>query len=407
MTLQDFAYLGNQITEESYSGDLERTVIDRNGATVATLKAESYNGMARLDYAAVLRSIQENEGVGTLAAGCIRTDRDYALQVLANINSVDYIFVRGVAQRSSIAATAFKFLTNMPELRHYAGYPLTVSYIINNASATSWYVRLDGILYESQSALANMAQVLKAHATSDLKQAPQSETVAPYIDISYTGTLTRYYFAGQSGVAGRPYLWKTGANVEWKEMSSASKIPAVGDTIYTIGRPMQEWPYTVRAVANAAPYTFGKLELVNQAVTRDTIQVREMPVPAHPFYVRWVNTKGGWDYFMFACNQKQTNTLTKNDTYEPYVLYYGRYGVRSSYNKAATTVVEVSTGIIDRATLESVLECVYSPLVQLYDEATSSWIEIQPKTDKQEIMADQPTGEVMMSFELPTPQLNK
>lgn len=404
MTLQDFAYLGNQITEESYSGNLERTVIDRNGATVATLKAEAYNGMARLDYAAVLRSIQENEGVDTLAPGCLRTDKDYALQVLANINSVDYIFVRGVAQRSSIAATAFKFLTNMPELRHYDGYPLTVSYLINNTSATSWYVRLDGILYESQSALANMAQVLKAHATSDLKTAPQSETVAPYIDISYAGTLTRYYFAGQSGVAGRPYLWKTGANVGSKEMSGDSKLPSADDRVYSMDT---QWPYRIAAVGAAVPYTFGKLELVNQAVPRDSIQIREMPVPAHPFYVRWANTKGGWDYFMFACNQKQTYTLTKNDTYEPYVLYYGRYGVRSSYNKTATTVVEVSTGTIDRATLESVLECVYSPLVQLYDEATSSWVEIQPKPDKQEIMADQPTGEVMMSFELPTPQLNK
>lgn len=405
MTLQDFAYLGNPITEESYSGDLERTVIDRNGATVATLKAESYNGMARLDYAAVLRSIQESNGVGSLASGCLRTQKDYALQVLANINSVDYIFVRGVAQRSSIAATAFKFLTNMPELRHYDGYPLTVSYIINNTSATNWSVRLDGEEYEDSTALANMAQVLKAHATSVLTNAPQYVTHVDSIVIGWGSERKRFVYYGTGGTSERPYLWKgIDSGVADVFMSSADRDPQVDDRVYSVGT--SPWPYRVYEVSSS-PHTHGSLSLYVAGLPRDTIQVREMPVPAHPFYVRWVNTKGGWDYFMFACNQKQTNTLTKNDTYEPYVLYYGRYGVRSSYNKAATTVVEVSTGTIDRATLESVLECVYSPLVQLYDEATSSWVEIQPKTDKQEIMADQPTGEVMMSFELPTPQLNK
>lgn len=405
MTLQDFAYTGNPITETSSGADLSRTILDRDGNTVATLQAEQYNGVAQLDYAAVLRTLFDDSvaSVGT----ALKTSKHRQLQAEATINSTPYIFVRGVSRKQNYTPQTFKFLTGMPYLRHYAGFPLDVTYNISNGSAASWYVRLDGILYENQSALASMASVTKVHATSDLKTAPQGETVAPYIDLSYAGTLTRYYFAGQSGVAGRPYLWKTGANVEWKEMSSASKIPAVGDTIYTIGRPMQEWPYTVRAVADAAPYTFGKLDLVNQAVTRDTIQVREMPVPAHPFYVRWVNTKGGWDYFMFACNQKNTKQLSANDTFEPFGQYSTIYGERSAYHKAATSAVEVSTGAIDRQTLESVAELIFSPLIQLYDVELSTWIEIQVKDGKPEMMADQPTGELILSFELPTPQMNK
>ena len=406
MTLQDFAYLGNPITESSYGADIEKTVVDRNGATVATLKAEQYNGEAQVDYAAVLRSIQENDGVGTLASGCLYTDRDYALQVIASIAGTSYIFVRGVAQKANVIADAFKLLTRMPMLRHYVGYPLTVSYIINNTSATNWSVRLDGEEYENSTALANMRNVLKAHATSVLTNAPQGETVAPYIDINYSGTPTRYYFVGQSGVSGRPYLWRTISNVEWREMSSASKIPAVGDTIYTVGRPMQEWPFSVQAVADAVPYTFGSLSLYVANIPRDTIQVKEMPVPVHPFYVRWVNTLGGRDYFMFACNQKQMKSLSENDSYEKYIVW-GRYGVRSNYNKAATHTIEVSTGVIDRATLESVAELIFSPLIQVYDPDAQSWIEIQVKDGKPELMADQPTGEMLITFELPTPQMNK
>jgi len=404
MTLQDFAYLGNPIEEDSYSGDLERTVIDRNGETVATLKAEEYNGHAHLDYAAVLRSIQQNEGVGTLATGCLYTNRDFALQVLANINSADYIFVRGVAQRSNIAATAFKFLTDMQELRHYSGYPLTISYIINNTSATNWSVRLDGEQYESSTALANMAQVLKAHVTSVLTTAPQGLSHADSFVTKVSGVPKTFVYYGTGGPSGRPYLWKgIESDVVNTFMSSSTRDMQVDDMVYSVAT--NPWPYRVYEVSSS-PHTHGMLSLVNGVLTKDTILIREMPVPAHPFYVRWVNDLGGWDYFMFACNQKQTKSLSKNDTYEPYVTY-GRYGLRSSYNKEATSAVEVSTGIIGKKLLKSVAECVYSPLVQLYDEALNSWIEIQPKTDKQEFMATQTTGELKMTFELPTPQLNK
>lgn len=402
MTLQDFAYTGNPITETSSGADLSRTILDRDGNTVATLQAEQYNGVAQLDYAAVLRTLFDNSVASVGSA--LKTNKQRQLQAEATINGTPYIFVRGVSRKQYYTPQTFKFLTGMPYLRHYAGFPLDVTYNISNSSAASWYVRLDGILYENQSALASMASVTKVHATSDLKTAPQGETVAPYIDLNYAGTLTRYYFAGQSGVAGRPYLWKTGANVGSKEMSGESKLPSADDRVYSMD---SQWPYRISAVGAAVPYTFGKLELVNQAVPRDSIEIREMPVPAHPFYVRWVNNLGGWEYFMFACNQKNTKQLSANDTFEPFGQYRTIYGERSAYYKAATSVVEVSTGAIDRQTLESVAELIFSPLIQLYDVELSTWIEIQVKDGKPEMMADQPTGELILSFELPTPQMNK
>ena len=402
MTLQDFAYTGNPITETSSGADLSRTILDRDGNTVATLQAEQYNGVAQLDYAAVLRTLFDNSvaSVGT----ALKTNKQRQLQAEATINGTPYIFVRGVSRKQNYTPQTFKFLTGMPYLRHYAGFPLDVTYNISNSSAAPWYVRLDGILYESQSALASMTSVTKVHATSNLEIAPQGENVAPYIDLNYAGTPTRYYFAGQSGVAGRPYLWKTGANVGSKEMSGESKLPSADDRVYSMD---SQWPYRITAVGAAVPYTFGKLELVNQAVPRDSIEIRKMAVPAHPFYVRWVNNLGGWEYFMFACNQKNTKQLSANDTFESFGQYRTIYGERSAYYKAATSVVEVSTGAIDRQTLESVAELIFSPLIQLYDVELRTWIEIQAKDGKPEMMTDQPTGEMIFEFELPTPQLNK
>ena len=403
MTLQDFCYLGNPITETAQGADIEKTVVDRNGYTVATLKAEQYNGEAQVDYAAVLRSIQENDGVGSLASGCLYTNRDYALQVIASIAGTSYIFVRGVSQKENVKAEAFKLLTSMPRLRHYAGYPLTVSYIIDNNTATLWSVRLDGEEYESSAAKSAMSDVLKAHVTSVLTNAPQGVSHVDSIVVGWGNERRTFVYYDNRGLSERPYRWKgIDSNTADVLMVSASRDPQVDDTVY---KSSNDWPYHVYEVSSS-PHTHGLLSLYVGPIAKDLIQVREMPVPAHPFYVRWVNALGGWDYFMFACNQKQMKSLSENDSYEKYIVW-GRYGVRSNYNKAATHTIEVSTGVTDRATIENVAELIFSPLIQVYDPDAQTWIEIQVKDGKHELMADQPTGEMLITFELPTPQMNK
>lgn len=399
MTLQDFAYLGNPITETAQGADIEKTVVDRNGEMVATLKAEQYNGEAHVDYAAVLRSIQENNGVGSLEPGCLYTDRDYALQVIASIAGTSYIFVRGVAQKANVKADAFKLLTRMPMLRHYVGYPLSLSYIINNNARTYWSLLINSEQFESSSALIAMASVTKAHVTSKLNTNPNTVTHTSAI---YTHS-DPYYYAGYfpDYDPDFPYKWVfNNQYVVW----TADRDPQVGDNMYTDYGPVYEIEQ-IDTVSTNKPME-GELSLVNDGVKQDSIQVKEMPVPAHPFYIRWVNNLGGWDYFMFACNQKQMKSLSENDSYERYITS-GRYGMRSNYNKAATHTIEVSTGVIDRATLESVAELIFSPLIQVYDPDAQTWIEIQVKDGKPELMADQPTGEMLITFELPTPQINK
>ena len=402
MTLQDFCYLGNPITESSYGADIEKTVVDRNGETVATLKAEQYNGEAQVDYAAVLRSIQENDGLGTLASGCLYTNKDYALQVIASIAGTSYIFVRGVAQKANVKAGTFKLLTQMPMLRHYVGYPLSLSYIINNNARTYWSLQINSEQFESSTALMAMAFVTKAHVTSKLDTNPN---VITHTSAIYTHGDAYPYLGQRRQNHTTVYIWgHTGP--AYVRYLTASRDPQVGDTmIADVPNPSSYEIEQIDTVSTNKPME-GELALMNDGVKRDSIQVKEMPVPVHPFYVRWVNTLGGWDYFMFACNQKQMKSLSENDSYEKYIVW-SRYGVRSNYNKAATHTIEVSTGVIDRATLESVAELIFSPLIQVYDPDAQSWIEIQVKDGKPELMANQPTGEMLITFELPTPQMNK
>lgn len=181
-------------------------------------------------------------------------------------------------------------------------------------------------------------------------------------------------------------------------------MPSAGDRVYSMD---SQWPYGISAVGAAVPYTFGTLELVNAAMVVDSIKIKEMTVPAHPFYIRWINNLGGWEYFMFACEQKTTDTLSANDTFEPLNQHESIYGQRSAFYKAATKTIEVSTGVIDRQTLESISKAIFSPLIQKYDEDVQTWVEIQVKDGKPELIASQPTGEMIFVFELPTPQMNR
>lgn len=401
MELQNFAYTGNQITRTAYGSNLSQTVKDRYGNDVVTLTAEKYNNSATLDFAPVLRTMFED--TTQLLDVAQHTFKDYNLQVEAIVSSTTYILVRGVSQKAGIKAEAFKFLTNMPMLRHYAGYPLTISHVIENDTRTYWGVKINEDYMESNEALISLAGVLKSHSTTDISTNPNTVT---HVSAIYTHS-DPYYYAGYfpDHDPDFPYKWVLNSQyVMW----TADRDPQVGDNIFTNYGSAYKIEQ-IDTVSTNKPME-GELALMNDGVKRDSIQVKEITTPAHPFYVRWINNLGGWDYFMFACMQKTTGQLTANDQYEKLertVTRYSRYGQRSTFNKAATKDVEVSTGVIDRQTLESVVECAYSPLVQLYDEETGLWYEIQPKTDKWPLMADQPTGEMIFTFELPTPQLNK
>lgn len=398
MDLQNFAYTGNPITRTAYGSNLSLTVKDRNGNDVVTLTAEKYNNFATLDFAPVLRTMFED--TTQLLTEALRTFKDYNLQVEAIVSSTTYIFVRGVSQKAGIKAGAFKFLTNMPMLRHYAGYPLTISHIIDNDTRTYWGVKINEDYMESNEALISLAGIFKSHVTTDISINPNGETMVTAI---YTHN-DAYPYLDDQGSQSTPYRWGTQSSYFMTE----NRNPQVDDPMYSI-HGASWWVERIDTEMVNDPMD-GTLSLINDGVQRDSIQVIDTPAPAHPFYVRWINNLGGWDYFMFACMQKTTGQLTANDQYEKLertVTQYSRYGQRSTFNKTATKEVEVSTGVIDRQTLESVVECAYSPLVQLYDKETGLWYEIQPKTDKWSLMADQPTGEMILTFELPTPQMNK
>jgi len=411
--LQQFALTGNQITEEAFQDTgLTRTVKDREGNTVATLTADAYAGLARINYEAIIRTLFE-DSLASVVSGAYKTNMDRNLHAEANINNQDYVFVRGVSQvEESDTPATWRFLVTMPFLRWYKGFPLTISHLVYNDTRTYWAVMINGDYFETNEALVSLASVTRAHITTDIHENPNMETVvlgdADYVTIHQGDRYDFWKVATWRDENGRLHIgtyWRLGLTAYY--VITDARNPKTGDTGYYMGR--LDHTYDVEQVhyktETRAKTMQGTIALENGGVLYDSIQVQVEQVPEHPFYVRWINNRGGWDYFMFACDHKQALALTTNATYEK----NGARGVRTAYNKAAQRTIEVSSGVVDHLTLESLAELISAPVIQYYKlgQYSGTWIDIQVQDAKPEIYASQTTGEMLFTFELPTPQMNK
>ena len=126
----------------------------------------------------------------------------------------------------------------------------------------------------------------------------------------------------------------------------------------------------------------------------DTLRIQKKPAPEHPFYLRWLNEYGGWDYWMFSCRQKVSRKLTANEYYEP----YDSECALVSFHKEVQRAVEVSSGVADKQTLEVLAYMPESPDIRLYKKDTQEWVPIRVENGDTEIMSDQSTGELVFSF---------
>lgn len=407
MTLQNFAYLGNQIEEEITTGQstYTRYIYTAGGSLYATLKVDVFNGKAQFNYAPVLRTMLEKKEVAPiLATGCERTYIVKQLQVSAMISSSQYIFVRGVSPDGVTGAVKNKFLTRMPMLRHYKGYPLSISYIFDESEAVVKSLYLSNTIGHGGSLedVNALSSINRAMLTTDLTVYPHGITEVDSITARIAYNYHTYQYLDDQGPTDKPYRWGDGVDIRLTTVRN----PNAGASVWDANTPTSTSIGTIVATTThvVEPYDMdGVITLSVNDQTADERPVREMPIPAHPVYVRWINSLGGYDYFMFACNHKLTMKIAKNEMYER----YNSNGVRSSYYKEAQEAIEVSSGVIDRETLEALAELIYSPVIEMYDAKASAWTEIQITDGKQDIMAEQPTGELLITFELPTPQMNK
>lgn len=96
--------------------------------------------------------------------------------------------------------------------------------------------------------------------------------------------------------------------------------------------------------------------------------------PCNPFYIRWINQKGGWDTYMFEQHKKYTQEVDRGDQYvlansrDPYTSQ-----TRGELAPEFKNIVQAGAEQLDENDFNLLKGIALSPLVQRYNYSIGSW----------------------------------
>lgn len=96
--------------------------------------------------------------------------------------------------------------------------------------------------------------------------------------------------------------------------------------------------------------------------------------PCNPFYIRWINQKGGWDTYMFEQHKKYTQEVDRGDQYvlansrDPYASQ-----TRGELAPEFKNIVQAGAEQLDENDFNLLKGIALSPLVQRYDRSITAW----------------------------------
>lgn len=97
-------------------------------------------------------------------------------------------------------------------------------------------------------------------------------------------------------------------------------------------------------------------------------------VPCNPFYIRWINRKGGWDTYMFEQHKKYTQEVDRGDQYvlanprDPYASQ-----TRGELAPEFKNIVQAGAEQLDENDFNLLKGIALSPLVQRFNNSTGVW----------------------------------
>lgn len=97
-------------------------------------------------------------------------------------------------------------------------------------------------------------------------------------------------------------------------------------------------------------------------------------VPCNPFYIRWINQKGGWDTYMFEQHKKYTQEVDRGDQYvlansrDPYASQ-----TRGELAPEFKNIVQAGAEQLDENDFNLLKGIALSPLVQRYNYSIMAW----------------------------------
>ena len=104
------------------------------------------------------------------------------------------------------------------------------------------------------------------------------------------------------------------------------------------------------------------------------IRYVDTEVPCNPFYIRWINQKGGWDTYMFEQHKKYTQEVDRGDQYvlansrDPYASQ-----TRGELAPEFKNIVQAGAEQLDENDFNLLKGIALSPLVQRFNDSIGVW----------------------------------
>lgn len=127
-------------------------------------------------------------------------------------------------------------------------------------------------------------------------------------------------------------------------------------------------------LADGADYVIVRNRNIPSNSDKWHIHYVDTEVPCNPFYIRWINQKGGWDTYMFEQNKKYTQEVDRGDQYvlansrDPYASQ-----TRGELAPEFKNIVQAGAEQLDENDFNLLKGIALSPLVQLYSYQIGVW----------------------------------
>ena len=186
--------------------------------------------------------------------------------------------------------------------------------------------------------------------------------VKKYFGYPYYVTLFPRGFSGSSHIATSVDVWiklYDGAENQF-EISTRLSIPLV-------------YEFENEAM-NEADYVKLRLPVSTYSSQAWNIIFVNTEVPCNPFYIRWINQKGGWDTYMFEQHKKYTQEVDRGDQYvlansrDPYASQ-----TRGELAPEFKNIVQAGAEQLDENDFNLLKGIALSPLVQRYNYSVKAW----------------------------------
>lgn len=97
-------------------------------------------------------------------------------------------------------------------------------------------------------------------------------------------------------------------------------------------------------------------------------------VPCNPFYIRWINQKGGWDTYMFEQHKKYTQEVDRGDQYvSANSRAHNASQTRGELAPEFKNIVQAGAEQLDENDFNLLKGIALSPLVQRFNESIGLW----------------------------------